>query len=279
MTIRNATTITLTVLLCICAGSFTQKCTAAAVQNTFYVSPAGNDKNPGTKAAPFKTIQRARDEVRKVNGKMSGDVEVILGGGTYQLDETLVFDHRDGGTGGHNVVYKTAPGETPIISGGKTISGWQADANGRWRAKTDLKNFRQLYVGGSRAVRARGEAPAGIELFGENGYKTTAVEMADWKNQDDIEFCYYVIWCHTRCKVQSIKRDGERAIVSMLQPYFTHARKKEGVKVNLPNYIENALELLDEPGRVVSRPAKRHGLLYAHAGPGHVQGQRGCARD
>ena len=144
MTIRTATTISLTALLCLCGGLFAQKCIAAAVQSTFYVSPAGNDKNPGTQAAPFKTIQRARDEVRKVNGKMSGDIEVILGGGTYQLDETLVFDHRDGGTGGHNVVYKAAPGETPIISGGKTISGWQADANGRWRAKTDLKNFRSF---------------------------------------------------------------------------------------------------------------------------------------
>ena len=34
----------------------------------------------------------------------------------------------------------------------------------------------------------------------------------------------------------------------MLQPHFTNAREKEGVQVTLPSYIENALELLDEPG-------------------------------
>jgi hypothetical protein len=57
--------------------------------------------------------------------------------------------------------------------------------------------------------------------------------------------------------VQSIKREGDHAVVTMLQPYFTHARKKEGVQAGLPTYIENALELLDEPGEwYLDRPAK-----------------------
>ena len=87
--------------------------------------------------------------------------------------------------------------------------------------------------------------------------QTTAVEMADWKNPADIEFCYYVVWCHTRCKVQSIQREGDHAIITMLQPHFTHAREKEGVQVTLPSYIENALELLDEPGEwYLDRAAK-----------------------
>ena len=120
-----------------------------------------------------------------------------------------------------------------------------------------MGNFRQLYVDGKRAVRARGAALPGAELHGEDGYTTTAVEMADWKNPGDIEFCYHVVWCHTRCKVQGIKREGDRAIITMLQPHFTHAREKEGVQVALPNYIENALELLDEPGEwYLDRAAK-----------------------
>ena len=221
---------------------------SAAVQATLYVAPNGSDENPGSEAKPFATIEKARQAVLAINKEMIGDIVVVLRGGTYKLSKTLSFDHRDSGCGGHTVIYKAYSGETPVLSGGRTITGWQADADGRWRAKTDLKNFRQLYVDGQRAVRARGDAPSGMELFGENGYKTTAVEMAGWKNQADIEFCYYVVWCHTSCKVQSIKRDGERAIVAMLQPYFTHARKKEGVKVKLPNYVENAFELLDEPG-------------------------------
>ena len=100
----------------------------------------------------------------------------------------------------------------------------------------------------SEQFERRGESPAGLELAGEDGYRTTAVEMADWKNPADIEFCYWVVWCHTRCKVASIQRKGEHATVAMLQPHFTASTTKEGVQIDLPSYIENALELFDEPG-------------------------------
>ncbi len=235
----------------------------ADVQKTFHVSPAGSDKNPGTEAEPLKTIQRARDEVRKVNQKMTGNVEVILHSGTYQISEPLAFDHRDSGTGGHNVVYKATAGASPVVSGGRAINGWKADVDGHWKADCG-EHFRQLYVDGHRAVRARSpETKAekktawndigittvpGMKLFGENGYRTTDVAMADWRNPDDVEFCYYYAWCHTRCKVESIVRDGSHAIVRMVQPQFMLATRKEGLRAELPNYVENALELLDEPG-------------------------------
>ncbi|NUQ63189.1 MAG: right-handed parallel beta-helix repeat-containing protein [Pirellulales bacterium] len=218
------------------------------VMKTFYVAPAGDDANPGARERPLATLAGARDAVRGVNRNMTGDIVVMLAGGTYPISEPIVFDHRDSGTGCHKIVYRAADGQKPVLSGGRAIAGWQPDADGRWKASTKLSNFRQLYVDGKRAVRARGAALPGAELHGKDGYQSTAVEMAGWKNQQDIEFCYYVTWCHTRCKVRSIQREGDRAIVTMLQPHFTNAREKEGVQVNLPSYIENALELLDEPG-------------------------------
>jgi hypothetical protein len=48
--------------------------------------------------------------------------------------------------------------------------------------------------------------------------------------------------------VAAMAKDGEQAVITMLQPWFTLARTKEGVQVDLPAYVENALELLDEPG-------------------------------
>ena len=33
---------------------------SAATQATYYVAPSGNDSNPGTITAPFRTLQRAR---------------------------------------------------------------------------------------------------------------------------------------------------------------------------------------------------------------------------
>ena len=61
----------------------------------------------------------------------------------------------------------------------------------------------------------------GGTLIGNQGYRTTAVEMAGWRNPGDIEFCYVADWTHGRCKVQSIVREGDHAVVTMLQPYFT----------------------------------------------------------
>lgn len=34
-------------------------------ETAFYVSPDGSDSNSGTEREPFKTIEKARDEVRK----------------------------------------------------------------------------------------------------------------------------------------------------------------------------------------------------------------------
>jgi hypothetical protein len=220
-----------------------------ASPTTFYIAPDGHDQNPGSLNQPFRTVARARDAIRAARSdELTGDIVVQLSGGIYSIDATIVFEPEDSGADGQRVIYQSQPGQTAVLSGGRAITGWQPDRQGRWKAKTELANFRQLYVNGARAVRARGESPAGIQLEGEDGYHTSAVDMADWKNPADIEFCYWVVWCHTRCKVASIRREGERATVAMLQPHFTQARTKEGVRIDLPDYIENALELLDEPG-------------------------------
>ena len=220
----------------------------AEIQQTFHVSPDGSDNNPGTETKSFASIEKARDTVRELNRNMSGDIVVILHGGTFRIDRTIAWGPHDSGFKGHRVIYKARKGESPVISGGQRITNWQADIDGRWKAPTKIDNFRQLYVNGRRMVRARGAAPANIELHGENGYKASNARMATWRNPGDIEFCYQDAWCHTRCKVASIKQEGAGSFVSMLQPQFTHARTKEGRQLNLPRYIENALELLDEPG-------------------------------
>jgi hypothetical protein len=184
---------------------------------------------------------------------MTGDIVVVLHGGTYRIDQTIVFDPADSGVDGHNVIYQAAQNETPILSGGKAIVGWKPDAKGRWKAPTPLDNFRQFYVDAVRATRAQGDKPAKLELSGDDGYTTSAVEMADWKNPGDIELCYVVIWTHTRCKVQDIRREGDHAKITMLQPHFGNAKVKAGMNIVNPEYldriyVENALELLDEPG-------------------------------
>jgi hypothetical protein len=240
----------LTLAVLVWSLPFSDAAESATVQVTFYVSPAGSDVNPGSEAKPFASIEKARQAVRANNANMTGDIVVMLRGGTYSIDHTIAFESEDSGSAGHNVIYRAQTGETPIISGGRPVVDWKPDEKGRWKAMAPVDDSRQLYVGGIRATRARGEKPADLELLGENGYKTTAVDMADWKNPSEVEFCYFAIWSNTRCRVQSIEREADRAIITMLQPQFTHAKTKEGINIVKADhlYIENALELLNEPG-------------------------------
>src|SRR5260370_8801877 len=81
-----------------------------------YVSPSGNNKNPGTKDQPVRTLQHARDLVRRLNQKMSGDITVYLSGGVHRLTEPLALDPADSGMNGPNIVYTALAPERPVIT-------------------------------------------------------------------------------------------------------------------------------------------------------------------
>ncbi len=128
----------------------------------FHVAVNGKDTDPGSAEAPFATVQRARAAVREaVRGGLKRDVVVLLGGGTYSVPETLTFGPEDGGTEGFSVAYAAAPGDSVTISGGRSITGWKkAETGPLWTAELPESKegrwcFRQLFVNGHRAVRAR----------------------------------------------------------------------------------------------------------------------------
>ena len=262
--------------------------TAAPVPVRFYVAPNGSDTNPGTKKAAFRTFERARTAVRTANMGMNNDIIVEIAAGTYRLSQTLTFGPRDSGVNGHRVIYRAAPGAKVVLSGGRVVTGWTPDTGGRFRAKVDLDNFRQLWVNGKRAQRARGAVPADLQPWGkedavvdptpglvqkpgtvvgqvrvtsEAGFTTSDAAIAEWRNPTDMEFGFYNVWTHMVCPIAAIRREGERAIMVMAEPCYYICRHKGGVQAGAPAYVENALELLDEPGEwYLDRPA--HTLYY-----------------
>lgn len=215
----------------------------AAAEPACFVSPHGDDAGPGTREKPFRTLMRAQAAARQ-------GAAVYLQDGTFTLEDTWRFDARDAQT-----VYRADTDAHPVVSGGKAVKGWVADAEGRWKAHVDAADFRQVYVNGKRAIRARGPVPEGTERYGDlqyfdgdAGHLFPDAAMVSWRHPSDIELGYYNSWGHIICKVKSISADGDRARVSMEQPWFMLASRKEGVQATEPSYIENAFELLDEPG-------------------------------
>ena len=129
---------------------------------SFYVSQAGNDKAAGTKAKPFKTLRAAQEAVREQNIEgLSEDITVYLRKGIHHQAEPLVFGPNDGGTSAHRVTYTSYGGGTARISGGMILEGtWKKGKGSIWKitipaVRDDSLWFRQLFVDGRRAVRAR----------------------------------------------------------------------------------------------------------------------------
>lgn len=74
---------------------------------SFYVSTAGKDTNPGTLAAPWKTIQHA------ANQALAGDT-VYVRRGTYHQSINLP---RSGSATAGSIVFQSYPGELAIVDG------------------------------------------------------------------------------------------------------------------------------------------------------------------
>lgn len=225
---------------------------AAGIQAEYYVDPVqGDDGYDGTEPSPFRTLEKARDAVRAINAQMTGDIIVYLRGGTHSLTETLALTEQDSGTGGYQVIYRSYPGEAPVVSGGKSIEGWEiydVERNiYKAPAETGL-NTRQLYVNGKRAVRARSTEGLPDSVKVEDGIATSMTEIAGWGNISDLELVFKQNWTNPRGTVESVSVEGGTATLRMKQPGWYYLNNKGGTSVNVPWYYENAYELLDEEG-------------------------------
>ena len=122
-----------------------------------YVAPNGDDSNPGTLGQPVRTLAKARDLARPRLASMTADLAVYLRAGTYPASSTVTFSNADSGQNGHYVKYLAYPGERPLITGGQPIKGWTVHdaAQNIYSVSGMTARFRQIYVNGVKAVRAR----------------------------------------------------------------------------------------------------------------------------
>jgi hypothetical protein len=211
---------------------------AASARATLWVSPSGDDHNPGTEERPLRTIERARDVVRTLNRDMADDLTVFIGG-EFHLGRPIVFGQEDSGSNGFNIIYTAAPGEHPVITGGVRITGWAPAGigSGLWSAPSPdgLEGSPTLFVNGTPACRTRSRL---LEVFAKESGEAPATDpKTQWKNPDDVIF----------------KRAGRDAIWSERS-------------ATTPTIVENAFELLGRPGEwYFDRPARR---IYYTPRPG-----------
>lgn len=220
-----------------------------------FVAPNGNDANDGTVSAPVRSIERARDIVRTMNTSMQQDIVVYIRGGTYRLDKTFRLDGRDSGYNGWHVIYRSFPGERAILSGGTILSGWDPIGGGVYKAHVKGIEFRQLYVNGRRAIRARqpNEPEYHRLLSWDEGTSSTVVnsmEVGAWNNLSQVEMVVLKEWTQNNLRIHSVALSGEQAVILPHEPdrriaFSGHLfLRAEGQSY----YFENAHEFLDQEG-------------------------------
>jgi hypothetical protein len=232
-------------------------------QATYYVSPQGNDCNPGTLALPFRTLSRARDVVRTVNSAMTGDIIVYLRGGTYPLTSTLSFAAADSGTKSFYVKYVNYPGETPLLTGGQPIGGWivSDSAKNIWQATGVTSRFRQLYVNGTKAIRARtpnlgADGAANFNrITGADqtvpNVQVASSQVASWNNLTKVEMHLMINWGDATLRLASYSTTGTTAFLKFQSPEADILAQRPFpilASVKQAYYFENAFEFLDAPG-------------------------------
>jgi hypothetical protein len=85
-----------------------------------HVARDGKDNNPGTRRAPFASLERAREEVRslRTNTAVTGKVTVWVHRGEYPLKRTFELGQPDSGQADKPVSYRAVPGDEVRLVGG-----------------------------------------------------------------------------------------------------------------------------------------------------------------
>lgn len=214
------------------------------------------------------------------------DVTVQLTGGTYRLAAPLHMDARDGGRGGHAVVYENAPGASPLLSGGRHVTGWTEDpSTGTWSAAVP-KNLvsRELYVDGQRATRTSLTLSPWVQT--SDGYRTADTSVLSWRNPSNVELVFSMgngFWTEPRCDVASVAAVPGGAEVRVRQPCWSNLHIPDGLvagtdpddnamggfeglsPANPPSAVENVWQPLTAGQWYLDQPA---GRLYLHPAGG-----------
>ncbi|MCK9638396.1 MAG: hypothetical protein M0R39_00680 [Prolixibacteraceae bacterium] len=229
---------------------------------------------------PFASIEKAQKAVKTLKSKVyftkdkpiekrwigsphplgrGKDILVFIREGYYYLNQPLLFEPEDGGervetnlpTGAfeyhkvkdHYVTYAAFPGEHPVLSGGRPVSGWKLK-KGVWSASLDVDSVSMFLVNGSKQTLAR-KPNNGYFIPSSVSKKTDELnfgkgELEPWKELTGNRVIMLLRWHTGINSFNSIDPKQGTAIL---------ASPQEGIVIVPPRYyVENLKTLLDTAG-------------------------------
>lgn len=250
-------------------------CSHWLLADEIWISPKGSDFNDGTRQSPKATLtsalRQAREWRRTEDNRIQGGITIYMEGGTYAFHEPVFIRPEDSGTKESPTIIRSVGDEKVILSGGISINGWKKQGK-VWVADVPAFNgrpldFRQLWVNGKKAVRARD-----VEDF----EKMNRICSVDEKNEilyvpavsirrliDNkgnlkakyAEMVLHQMWCVANLRIRSVEVQGDSAAIRFHEPesriQFEHPWPRPMVTTDGHNsafYLTNARELQDVPG-------------------------------
>ncbi|MFB3825541.1 MAG: right-handed parallel beta-helix repeat-containing protein [Bryobacteraceae bacterium] len=199
---------------------------------TLTVSPGG----------PLRSPAAARDAVRQMRRSGStGPVTILVREGTYYLSEPLELGAEDS-----NVTWQGQPGERAILSGGRPITGWTRARANIWTAPSGGV-FRQLFVNGRRAQRARTPNQGFYRIDGPSSqdkpfllrYRGGDIRR-EWAGRG-VEVIALLAWAEIRMPIVDVDEGGH---IARLAGNPRPSNKERDARY----WIENAPDGLDSAG-------------------------------
>ena len=118
---------------------------ARAQLNRIHVAVDGHDEHLGTEDRPVATLRRAQELAReRQTTDQPSPLEVIVGGGVYDLDAPLIFTSEDSGTFIYPITYRAADHEEVVIRGGRNVVGWKIWKDGIYKTNLKEQGFRKI---------------------------------------------------------------------------------------------------------------------------------------
>lgn len=246
-----------------------------------YVSCSGSDNASGTKEHPLRTLPQALKmarEWRRLNdSRVEGGIDIYVDSGIYRLTEPILIRPEDSGTEESPTTIKSLSiDHAAVISGGVPVTGWHRGTDDErmpeklrskiWWADAPVVNgriveSRQLWVDWMKAQRATQFPMRGmIEMDAFNATDRTIkiltpLNFEQLAKASQLELLVHQRWAMAILRVKSMRCDSTGTTLTFHEPESTREFEHpwpqpviggdHGTSVCC---LQNALELLDEPG-------------------------------
>lgn len=206
-----------------------------------------------------KAIEKAYHDAVNLSADDSSDRDSIfieLENGDYRFQETVHLDKTS--KSNLPIVFRSS-GKTSLLASIRLCGGWKAYKSGIYKVHVDAKKFRQLYVNGNSAVRARFPKKSDDctkEVFEGKWLDKTRQILLPHEfdnamrafNVNTAEIHVIEAWTHSIIKPGNYTNEKVGVVVDLAEICKDRFYEPRSSKIAKPKvWLENELSLLSEP--------------------------------